>query len=169
MAAEAQEMPYLDPKNLQLLQTLGALANSKPFSDYTIPEQREIFSKVQSPRPQNPTITTHVFDISTTHGEVKTHLYLPKAVQHPVGLIYFVHGGGWIFGGAADFEAFIFDLIGKTGLGVVFPEYTLAPEKKFPVQQEQCLEVLKDVLNFGGEHGLLVDKVVLAGDSSGGK
>ena len=56
----------------------------------------------------------------------------------------------------------------RTGLAIVFPEYSLAPEVKFPVQPEQCLEVLQYALSHGGEHGLKVDKVVLVGDSAGG-
>ena len=49
----------------------------------------------------------------------------------------------------------------------MFPEYTLAPEVKYPVQQEQCLEVLQDVLKVGDQHGLKADNVVLGGASSG--
>lgn len=169
MATEAQEMPYIDPHNLQLLQALGALANGKSFSEYPIQKQREMFSTVQTPRRQNAKISVTAHAIQTSHGEVETYLYMPSDAKGPLGLIYYVHGGGWIFGGAAEFESFVFDLVEKSGCAVVFPEYTLAPEKKFPVQQDQCLEVLLDVLKVGADHGLSTDRVVLAGDSPGGK
>lgn len=72
-----------------------------------------------------------------------------------------------MFGSAADFEAFLFDLVMRTGLAIVFPEYTLAPEKKHPTQVEQCIEVLQYVLQNGAALGLSVEPVVVGGDSAG--
>jgi len=161
-------MPYLDPHNMALLQTLGTVSNGKSFSEFTISQQRGLFQEIQKPRPANPGITVSEHVVHTIHGEVKTFLYMPKTMNSAIPFVYYVHGGGWIFGGAAEFEAFAFDLVTKTGIAVVFPEYTLAPEKQFPVQHEQCLEVLQHVIKVGGEHGLETDRVVLAGDSSGG-
>lgn len=80
-----------------------------------------------------------------------------------------IPGGGWIFGSAADFEGFLFDVVKRTGLAVVFPEYTLAPEKKHPAQIEQCIQVLQDVLEHGSIAGLKVDRVAIGGDSVGCK
>jgi hypothetical protein len=173
LAMAETAMPYLDPHNMTLLQSLGTISNGKPFSEFTIPQQRELFREVQSPQPADQTadrqgITKSQYSIDTSHGAVKTFFYAPG--ENPnAPLVYYVHGGGWIFGGAAEFEAFLYDLVDKTGVGVVFPEYTLAPEKQFPVQHEQCLQVLQHVLKVGKEEGLTVDRVVLAGDSSGGK
>jgi acetyl esterase/lipase len=168
MAANA-DMPYLDPHNMTQLQSLVTLVGGKPFHEFTVPEQRDLFSKVQWPQPENPEVAISHHMIKTSHGEVKTYLYMPKGVTEPVPLVYFVHGGGWIYGDAGAFAAFLIELADKSKLAVVVPEYTLAPERKFPAQQEQCLEVLQDVLKVGPGHGLITDRVVVAGDSSGGK
>ncbi|KAK5175444.1 uncharacterized protein LTR77_000583 [Saxophila tyrrhenica] len=156
-------MHYLDPHNIALLHSLGAISNSKPFSEYSIPQQRALFREVQTPRPTNPGISVSEHAVPTSHGEVDTFMYMPESARTPVPFVYYVHGGGWIFGGAVEFEAFVFDMVSKTGTAVVFPEYTLAPEKQFPAQHGQCLEVLQYILKNGDEHGLITDRVVLAG------
>lgn len=162
------EGPYLDSHNLALMQKLGSLTRGRPFHEYTISQQRELFRNVQTPHANNMGIAKSHHKIDTSCGPIDTYLYMPQD-QQAVPFVFFVHGGGWIFGGAVEFEAFIFDIVKRTGLAVVFPEYTLAPERKYPAQHEQCLEVLQDVLKLGGGHGLMTDKVVLAGDSSGCK
>ncbi|KAF3037377.1 hypothetical protein E8E12_007379 [Didymella heteroderae] len=50
---------------------------------------------------------------------------------------------------------------------VVFPEYTLAPEARYPTQQEQCYAVVKWVRTQGNTHGLSQDLLAVAGDSAG--
>ncbi|KAK3707149.1 hypothetical protein LTR37_012318 [Vermiconidia calcicola] len=151
------------------LQSIGSIVNGRPFSDFSAPKQRELFQKVQLPRPSNPGISVSEYMINTSYGDVNTFFYKPARQKQDVPFIYYVHGGGWIFGGAAEYEAFIFDLVSRTGFAVVFPEYTFAPEKQYPVQQEQCLEVLQYVVKVGSEHGLLIDRLLLGGDSSGGQ
>ena len=165
---QAGAMPHIDSYNLAMLQAVGTLAGTKPVYEYTVPEQRELFSKLQSPRPQNPGVSISEHLIKTSHGEIKTFLYKPEGVDGTLPFVFYVHGGGWIFGSAIDFESFLFDLVKRTGLAVVFPEYTLAPEKKHPTQIEQCIEALQDVLENGSAVGLRIDQVVVAGDSVGG-
>ena len=146
---------------------MGALLNGKAVREFSIPEQRDLFSNYQSPTAQNPGVSVSHFKVSTAHGEVKTFLYKPESADGEVPFVFYAHGGGWIFGCAADYEVFLFDLVQRTVLAVVFPEYSLAPKKKFPTQHEQCIEVLQYVLRHGSEHGLRVEKVAVAGDSAG--
>lgn len=72
--------------------------------------------------------------------------YKPDGVQYDLRFIFYIRGSGWIFGDARDFEAAIFDLLRRSRLAIVFPEYTLAPEKKHPVQIEHFIDVLQGVL-----------------------
>ena len=166
---QAAPMPHLDSHNWAMLQAIGGLVGTKPVYEYSIPAQRELFTKLQSLRAENPGVAVSEHSIKTSHGDVKTFLYKPEGVKENLPFVFYVHGGGWIFGSAIDFESFLFDLVERTGLAIVFPEYTLAPEKKHPTQIEQCIEVLQDVLEHGSSVGLDVDKVVVAGDSVGGR
>jgi len=60
------------------------------------------------------------------------------------------------------------DLALQTGFAIVFPEYTLAPEARYPSQQEQCYAVLKWVSENGHKQGLSTDAFAIVGDSAGG-
>ena len=55
-----------------------------------------------------------------------------------------------------------------SGAAIVFVEYSLAPEKKFPVQNEECFAAVKYFVEHGKEHDLKTDKVAIVGDSAGG-
>jgi len=61
------------------------------------------------------------------------------------------------------------DLARETGAAMVFPDYSLAPGKQYPFQFEQTYAVLDHVVREGHKYNLLTDRVVLAGDSVGGK
>ncbi|KAK3672950.1 hypothetical protein LTR78_007060 [Recurvomyces mirabilis] len=147
--------PYLDPQNIDLGEQEGALLNGKQLNDLTPAQARKLFDQLQGSSPPHPDVSISEHGITATRGK------LP--------LVYHVHGGGWIFGDAFDYTAFVCDIVGRTGFSVVFPQYSLAPETRFPVQEEQCLEVLEHVLKHGAEFGVKGDKVVLSGDSAGGQ
>lgn len=57
----------------------------------------------------------------------------------------------------------------KTGYAVVFPEYKLAPEAKWPEQQEQCFDVLEWVTKNGKSHNVIPDNFAIVADSAAGK
>lgn len=69
---------------------------------------------------------------------------------------------------AKFFQAIVDDLVLRTGFAVVLPEYTLAPEEQFPVQQEQCLEVIEYIVQHGSSKGLATERIVTMGDCTGG-
>lgn len=162
------EIPDVDPQNMELLIKFGSLVNNKAMHEMTISQQRDIFRQAQSPAAKNPCVTMSNCMINTFYGDVKTVIYKPRGAEERTPFVYFVHGGGFIVGSSFEWEAFLFDLVMRTGLAVVFPEYTLAPEKKFPAQLEQCLEVLQHLTNNGKNHGLKTEKLSIASDSIGG-
>ena len=51
---------------------------------------------------------------------------------------------------------------------VVFIDYALAPEARYPVQIEQCYAVARWVTEQGESHGLDPSRIAVAGDSAGG-
>lgn len=61
------------------------------------------------------------------------------------------------------------ELVLSTGYALVFPEYRLSPEAKWPEQQDQCFAVLEWLTKHGACHNLVTDKFAMIGDSAGGK
>jgi acetyl esterase/lipase len=51
---------------------------------------------------------------------------------------------------------------------VVFPDYSLSPEVRYPTAIEECYVVASWVAGRGIEHGLDAGRMTVAGDSTGG-
>ena len=62
-------------------------------------------------------------------------------------MIFYIHGGGYVSGTIEDFDPFTRGLCSRTQAIVIGVEYKLAPEFKYPVQEQQCLNVLKWVFS----------------------
>lgn len=68
-----------------------------------------------------------------------------------------------------SYDSICRDLALQTGFAVVFPEYTLAPEARYPTQQEQCYATVKWVSQHGHTKGLSQNAFSIVGDSAGGQ
>jgi acetyl esterase len=79
------------------------------------------------------------------------------------GLVLFVHGGGWTFGSPTSHERFARLIAQHAGVGVLVPDYRLAPEHPAPAAIEDILAVI------GGLDTIVppTEKLVLSGDSAG--
>jgi acetyl esterase len=60
------------------------------------------------------------------------------------------------------------DLVRLTGAAVVFPEYGLSPETKFPGAIEQCYAVATWIVENSASLALDASRFAIAGDSAGG-
>ena len=69
MVDQEAAMPHLDSHNWAMLQAIGTLAGTKPVYEYSVAEQRELFSKMQSDRPENPGVAVSEHMIKTSHGK----------------------------------------------------------------------------------------------------
>ena len=107
-----------------------------------------------------------MLSVPTRSGSVDALLLQPN--EPALGLIVFLHGGGWVIGAIADYEVLARKLVAETGCALLVPEYRLAPEHPFPAGLEDCEDVL---LWASGERHRLAGAsgaIVVAGDSAGG-
>lgn len=99
-------------------------------------------------------------------GAIRTRIFRPAA--NPIGIVTFLHGGGWVLGAIEDFDTFARTLAALSGCTVVLPDYRLAPEAPFPAGLEDAEDTMRWVASnrgmLAGEHSPLV----IAGDSAGG-
>ena len=104
--------------------------------------------------------------VPTRSGHIAARLYVP--VELVVGLIVYVHGGGWVVGEPDDFDAMARTLAQRSRCALLLPDYRLAPENPFPAG----LEDVEDTLVWTAAHvSMLVGSavsIVAAGDSAGG-
>ncbi|TNC17494.1 alpha/beta hydrolase [Georgenia sp. 311] len=92
----------------------------------------------------------------------------PEPASDPLPVILYVHGAGWVFGSARTHDRLVRELAVGTDAAVVFPEYDLSPEARYPVALEQAYAVAQWVVREGTSHGLDPARIAAVGDSVGG-
>jgi acetyl esterase len=167
MSQSETPQAYLDPVCQAAVNEIAAMG-LPPLQDLPIPKLRQIFNKLQQHTPIPGVTETH-FDVLVHDTAVKTFLFKPEDCgAELLPAILYLHGGGFIIGNHETHDSICRELVLGTGFAVVFPEYSLAPEKKFPVQNEQNFAVAQYIVKNGAKHGLKTDKIAVAGDSAGG-
>ncbi len=82
----------------------------------------------------------------------------------PGGVILYLHGGGYTCGSLDYAKGFGSKLAATYGLKVLCVAYRLAPENRFPCAVDDALTAYRFLLS----EGFTADRIVLAGESSGG-
>src|SRR6266498_271605 len=78
------------------------------------------------------------------------------------------HGASWVFGNTQTHGRLIRELAVGAQAAVVFPNYSLSPEAKYPTAIQECHAVAKWVAEHGQERGLDGSRIAIAGDGVGG-
>lgn len=107
---------------------------------------------------------------TNSYGTIDVHCIRPPNIESTPSIIFYIHGAGWVFGNLHTHDKLVRELAYRTQSIVVFPEYSLSPEAKYPTALEQCYDVLcniPEVLQQIGWQGNL-QTLTVAGDSVGG-
>jgi acetyl esterase/lipase len=83
-------------------------------------------------------------------------------------VILYIHGAGWVFGNDHTHGRLARELAKGVGAAVVFPNYSLSPEARYPVAIEENYTAARWVVEHGAEAGLDPSRLAVAGDSVGG-
>jgi acetyl esterase len=146
-----------------------ATANPPFLFDLGPVEGRKTVDQVQSGEIGKPDV-----DIEDTiiqggpSGQVSVRIMRPKGVTGILPVILYTHGAGWVFGNAHTHDRLIRELAVGSGGAVVFTNYSLSPEAKYPIAIEEIYAVLEWVAQQGGEKKLDASRIAVAGDSVGG-
>lgn len=103
-------------------------------------------------------------------GSFSLYCVRPQNAKDSRNIIIYIHGAGWVFGNFHTHEKLVRELAARTNSVVLFPEYSLSPEVKYPVALEQCYWVLDNLPDITERLGLKsrFDNLTIAGDSVGG-
>ncbi|MFF0445289.1 alpha/beta hydrolase [Streptomyces sp. NPDC004609] len=101
-------------------------------------------------------------------GSVRTRVVRPAGATGKLPVILYIHGAGWVFGNAHTHDRLVRELAVGTRAAVVFPEYDLSPEARYPVAIEQIHTVARWVVTDGASRGLDAGRIAVCGDSVGG-
>jgi acetyl esterase/lipase len=101
-------------------------------------------------------------------GDVRVRILRPAGVSGPLPVILYIHGAGWVFGNAHTHDRLVRELAVGARAAVVFPEYDLSPEARYPVAIEQNYSVAQWIAREGRHKQLDGTRIAVAGDSVGG-
>ena len=132
---------------------------------------RERLDRAQdSPVYKYPATVTTVWVNTDEYGKVALHCIWPENSVGTPNVIYYIHGAGWVFGNLHTHDKLVRELAARTNSVVLFPEYSLSPEAKYPTAVEQCYRILQEI-SAVAEHmkwQFNLDTLTVAGDSVGG-
>ena len=101
-------------------------------------------------------------------GQVSIRILRPKGATGRLPVILYTHGAGWVFGDAHTHDRLIRELAAGTGAAVVFTNYSLSPEARYPTAIEEIYTVLEWAAAQGADSDLDGSRIAVVGDSVGG-
>ncbi|MEU1474132.1 alpha/beta hydrolase [Streptomyces sp. NPDC005760] len=146
-----------------------ATANPPYLFDLGPAEGRKAVDEVQSGEIEKPAVDEEWVTVQGgPTGSVRARIVKPAGATGPLPVVIYLHGAGWVFGNAHTHDRLVRELAVGAGAAVVFPEYDLSPEARYPVAIEQNYAVAKWVVEEGAAKGLDATRIAVAGDSVGG-
>jgi acetyl esterase len=145
-----------------------ALAKAPPLTGLPLEDARKAVEAAQSAPIPMPDVDETWITQSSPFGDFKVRVVRPKGSTGPLPVVVYMHGGGWIIGSWITHDLLTRRLAVGANAAVVFVEYTLAPEAKYPVQLEQCYATAQWIKEQGAAGGFDAARIAVAGDSAGG-
>ncbi len=148
-----------------------AEAGAKPPFLFTLGPERGRIALDEAQAGQVSTLPVDIEDLTIADGpsgQVALRVLRPQHAQAPLPVIVYIHGAGWVFGSMQTHDRLMRELAVGAEAAVVFPEYRLSPEAKYPTALEECYLAVQWVAERGREHGMDPERLAVAGDSVGG-
>ncbi|ALV37262.1 alpha/beta hydrolase [Streptomyces sp. CdTB01] len=158
--------PVLEPAAQAFVE---ATANPPYLFDLPPAEGRKAVDEVQSGEIAKPAVDEEWITVSGgPTGSVRARLVRPAGATGTLPVILYIHGAGWVFGNAHTHDRLVRELAVGARAAVVFPEYDLSPEARYPVAIEQNYAVARWIVEQGASKDLDAGRIAVAGDSVGG-
>ncbi|MFI9833264.1 alpha/beta hydrolase [Streptomyces sp. NPDC051913] len=158
--------PVLEPAAAAFAE---ATANPPYLFDLPPAEGRKAVDEVQSGDIAKPAVDEEWVTVpGGPTGSVRARVVKPAGATGSLPVVLYIHGAGWVFGNAHTHDRLVRELAVGANAAVVFPEYDLSPEVRYPVAIEQNYTVAKWVVEQGASKGLDASRLAVAGDSVGG-
>ncbi|MEU5059995.1 MULTISPECIES: alpha/beta hydrolase [Streptomyces] len=163
--SESAIRPVLEPAAAAFAE---ATANPPYLFDLGPAEGRKAVDEVQSGEIGKPEIVEEWVTVQGgPTGSVRARIVRPASAG-TLPVILYIHGAGWVFGNAHTHDRLVRELAVGAGAAVVFPEYDLSPEARYPLAIEQNYTVAQWIVREGAAKGLDATRIAVAGDSVGG-
>jgi acetyl esterase/lipase len=157
---------WLDPE-------LAALVATVPRLDFrSLDELRVVreglLKSPALPLPKGVKMQRHTIARSGDDGDLDLLVYRPESRStDPLPCVYWMHGGGYVFGSPEVPPAHLLDWVREWECAVISVDYRVAPEAPFPAALEDARAGLTWVVDGVEQLGVDPDAIVLGGTSAG--
>lgn len=166
MSEYAPSVPVLESAAAEFA---AATANPPYLFDLGPVEGRKTVDEVQSGEIAKPAVDEEWITVTGgPTGSVKARIVRPAGATGTLPVILYIHGAGWVFGNAHTHDRLVRELATGAEAAVVFPEYDLSPEARYPIAIEQNYAVAQWIVRDGAARNLDATRIAVAGDSVGG-
>ncbi|MCX5000170.1 alpha/beta hydrolase [Streptomyces longwoodensis] len=166
MTDSTASRPVLEPAAQAFAE---ATANPPYLFDLGPVEGRKAVDEVQSGDIAEPEVDEEWITVAGgPTGSVRARVVRPAGATGTLPVVLYIHGAGWVFGNAHTHDRLVRELAVGAHAAVVFPEYDLSPEARYPVAIEQNYAVAQWIVREGAANGLDAGRLAVAGDSVGG-
>lgn len=140
-----------------------------PLHQLSFQEARRAYNDIQNiPVPKLPvSFEDHILACGPNE-KVSIRVVRPPNRKESLPVVMFFHGGGWVLGNQDTHDRFIREITCGSEAALVFVNYSLAPEAKYPTQIEEAYAATKYIAAHGQEMNLDPSRLAVAGDSAGG-
>ena len=150
-------------------EVVAYLSQGPPLYELPLADTRKAIDDAQADGTvPMPDVDEEWVTVSADVGDVRALIIKPRSAKDQLPAVLYMHGGGWIFGSVHSHGRLARELAVAADAAVLFIDYTLAPEARYPVQIEQCYAVARWVTGQGESYGLDWRRIAVAGDSAGG-
>lgn len=157
--------PVLEPAAQAFVE---ATANPPYLFELNPVEGRKTVDDVQSPEIDVPGTEKETLTVpGGPSGQVSLSIFRPTGASGPLPVILYIHGAGWVFGNDHTHGRLARELAKGAGAAVVFVNYSLSPEARYPVATQENYAAAQWAVAHGAEHGLDPSRIAVAGDSVG--
>jgi acetyl esterase/lipase len=107
-------------------------------------------------------------DEITISATVSLHLIRPAAATTPVPVLFWIHGGGHIFGTPEQDDRANIDFVRELGIAVAAVRYRLGADAVAPASVDDCYAGLQALVARADEFGIDASHLAIGGASAGG-
>jgi acetyl esterase len=164
--SERDSSPVLEPAAAAFAE---ATANPPYLFDLGPVEGHKTVDEVQSGPVSKPEVAEEWVTVEGgPTGSARARVVRPSDAEGPLPVVLYLHGAGWVFGNAHTHDRLVREIAVGVRAAVVFPEYDLSPEARYPVAVEQGYAVARWIVAEGSGKELDATRIAVAGDSVGG-
>ena len=134
------------------------------FSQLPLPERRLAAEQVRAPWRTGGPAMWRSSEVRIAGRRARIHI---PVQSDRLGAMLYLHGGGWVMFSIDTHDRLMREYAARAGIVVVGLDYSLSPEAKFPVAQEEAVSAVDWMRREGAVYGIDPQHLGVGGDSAG--